>query len=259
MHHGWVSTPAHTHSSVDLIREFSSTAEWFAGTLASVDVRAVVPTCPGWSAYDLAVHLGNVHAWAATIVETGRPAAEQHDEPDSRRPKAVAQWYAGKAEDLYQVLRQAGPDEPCWNFVFDEGRTSFWPRRQLHETTVHGVDLALAARRVPDVSRAVASDGIDEVLRVFLPRMHQRGHPASLNEPLSLRATDAEASWTVRPVQGRPPEVSARMTAHTDLVEGPAAALYTLLWKRSPASEASLSFTGDRSRIDAFLSSRLTP
>ncbi len=254
-----MSTPqAHTRTSVDFVEEFAGTAEWFAVTLAGVDLRAPVPTCPGWSAYDLAVHLGNVHAWAATIVETGRAAPGQNDEPDHKKAKSVAEWYAAKAEDLYQVLRQAKPEAPCWNFAFGEGLTSFWPRRQLHEATMHGVDLALSARRLPDIPRAVAADGIDEALRVFLHRMHERGHGATLTASLSIKATDTEDSWTVRPADGRSPEVLTGMTAHTDLVEGPAAAVYALLWKRLPGSDSSLAFTGDQSRIDAFLGSRLT-
>jgi hypothetical protein len=103
----------------------------------------------------------------------------------------------------------------------------------------------------------VCADGIDEALRVFLHRMHSRGYPAVLTEPVCVVATDTERSWTVRPSTDSP-EVLAGPTEDADRIEGPAAAVYALLWKRLPASDASLTFTGDAARINAFLGSRLT-
>jgi uncharacterized protein (TIGR03083 family) len=260
-----VSTPAHTRAQIDFHEEFASAAEWFAVTVASADMRAAVPTCPGWSTYDLVAHLGNVHAWAATVVETGRVAAEQNDEPASRKSKTVAEWYAGKAEDLYEVLRSAKPDAPCWNFAFGLGKAGFWQRRQLHEATIHGVDLALATGRIPDLRPDISADGVDEALRVFLHRMHMRGYPADLVAPVSIVATDVDQAWTVRPavVDGVPaqqaaPEVIDGASVGSDRIEGPAAAIYALLWKRLPTTDVSLSFTGDLPRINAFLASRLT-
>jgi len=251
-----VSTPAHTQATLNFVEEFATAAEWFAVTVASVDLRSPVPTCPGWSTYDLVVHLGNIHAWAATVVETGMAAPEQFDEPSHRKSKAAAEWYAGKAEDLYEVLRQTNPERPCWNFAFGVGTAAFWPRRQLHETTMHGVDLALAAGRIPDLRREIGVDGVDEALRVFLHRMHMRGYTADLEAPITIVATDAEQAWTVRP--GAPPTVSEGASDGSDRIEGPAGALYALLWKRLPATDSSLSFTGDSARINAFLGSRLT-
>jgi uncharacterized protein (TIGR03083 family) len=260
-----VSTPAHTRAQINFDVEFATAAEWFAVTVTAADMRAPVPTCPGWSTYDLVTHLGNVHAWAATVLETGRVAAEQNDQPTSRKPRSVAEWYAGKAEDLYEVLRSTDPELPCWNFAFGMGKAGFWPRRQLHETTIHGVDLALAAGRTPDLRPDISADGIDEALRVFLHRMHMRGYPADLAGPMSIVATDVDRAWTVRPiiVDGVPaqqagPEVIVGSSERADRIEGPAAAVYALLWKRLAASDAALSFTGDAARIQAFLGSRLT-
>jgi uncharacterized protein (TIGR03083 family) len=259
-----VSTSAHTHTGIDFPAELATAAEWFAVTVASADLHAPVPTCPGWSTYDLVVHLGNIHAWAATIVETGQVAVEQNDEPSSRKPRTVAEWYAGKAEDLYEVLRQAHPDAPCWNFAFGLGTASFWPRRQLHETTIHGIDLALASGRIPELRSDVCTDGIDEALRVFLHRMHMRGHPAALSAPMSVMATDTGRGWTVRPTadgvpaQQAVPEVVDVLMAGADRIEGPAASVYALLWKRLPQSDETVRLIGDEARINAFLASRLT-
>jgi uncharacterized protein (TIGR03083 family) len=279
--------PVGTATDLDFVERFATAAERFAVAVASCDLRAPVPSCAGWSTYDLVVHLGNVHAWAATIVETGAFAVEQNDEPRSHKPRAVSEWYAGKAEDLYEVLRSADPAALCWNFAFDIGGAGFWQRRQLHETTIHTVDLLASAgeqRAVDDfgIDAELAADGVDEVLTVFLHRMHHRGHPADLRAPLSVVATDADRVWTVSPravladpsasvpaqprgssteaapalIEG-PPRVVDRRHPAADQVSAPAELLYRALWKRAPSSE--LTFTGDTARIEAFLGSRLVP
>jgi uncharacterized protein (TIGR03083 family) len=218
-----------------------------------------------------------VHAWAATIVETGAAAVSQNDEPRSHRPRLVAEWYAGKAEDLFQVLRATDPARPAWNFAFGEGKASFWRRRQLHETTIHGVDLDQAGGRSPRIEADVATDGVDEVLTVMLHRMHQRGYPAALTGPLSLVCEDTGRAWTLTPrpereetgdpvpVQPRgseaegfpPPLVVDRRHPQADQLSAPAAVLYQALWKRTPYDV--LSRFGDDTRIAAFLASRLVP
>ena len=272
--------------------------ERFALAVAEADLNAPVPTCPRWSTYDLVVHLGNVHAWAATIVETGRAAAEQNDDPGTRRARTVSEWYAGKAEDLYEVLRSTDPERPCWNFAFGDGVAEFWQRRQLHETTIHSVDLGSAAARGTSISPLLAEDGIDEVLRVFLHRMHHRGHPAALTAPLSLEASDTGRSWTLTPRPAPPtdPDVAlptqprgpfrralspsrgtpSRWTAELapEDTEGPP----LVIDRRHPSADLltggaatiyrvlwgrspvqDLELSGDLSRIGAFLGSRLVP
>ncbi|HET6625534.1 MAG TPA: maleylpyruvate isomerase N-terminal domain-containing protein [Nocardioidaceae bacterium] len=267
---------ARSTTSLDLVEEYVAAAGRFEAGVARSDLRAPVPACPTWSTYDLVVHLGNVHAWAATIVETGARAAPQNDEPRSRRPRSVGEWYAGKAEDLYQVLRAADLDAPCWNFAGSGDSARFWARRQTHETLMHLLDLDQASRRTTDVAALVCTDGIAEVLEVFLPRMHARGHAAVLTAPLTLRAVDTDHVWTLTPRTDAPPLVAVRTEPGADLVEGSACALWRLLWKRAPApgsgspavgtqrrsaslAPAEVSFVGNAERIAAFIGSRLTP
>lgn len=264
---------------IDFVARFAAAAERFAEAVVRSDLRAPVPTCPSWSTYDLVVHLGNVHAWAATIVETGKPAPEQNDEPVSNRSRTVSRWYVAKAEDLYEVLRRCPPDGPCWNFAFGTGTAAFWSRRQLHETTIHQVDLDLVAGREPELAANVSADGVDEVLTVFLRRMHQRGHPARLVRPLAVTATDTRDTWLLAPPPrhsagtgvpaqstGEPPlpTVSrARLGGDEgdaeDRLEAPASVLHRLLWKRLPVDHPQVHVDGDRARVAAFLGSRLVP
>ena len=264
---------------IDFVGRFAATAERFAESVLHCDMRAPVPTCPAWSTYDLVVHLGNVHAWAATIVETGKPAPEQNDEPTSSKARAVSRWYVGKAEDLYEVLRRCPMDGPCWNFANGDGRAAFWPRRQLHETTIHQVDLDIVSRREPHLAADVSADGVDEVLTVLLHRMHKRGYPARLSRPLALTATDTRDTWLVSPPPrhvtgtGVPTQSTGEAAPPTvvrtrlggdedeaeDRLEAPAGVLHRLLWKRLPIDHPQVHVDGDRSRVAAFHGSRLTP
>lgn len=267
-----------TATGVDFVRQFAEAAARFADGVAVADLKAPVPACSGWTVRDLVVHLGNTHAWAATIVETGAKAPTQSDDPGSHRSRAVSEWYAGKAEDLYRVLRDTDPEKPAWNFAFGEGVANFWRRRQLHETTVHSVDLAQAVGATPHIAPEIASDGVDEVLTVMLHRMHHRGYPAALTAPLTLQCEDTGRVWTLTPrplrdgtavpAQQRgsedeprppagPPLVVDRRHPQADQVSAPAAVLYQALWHRTPYDALELS--GDESRIHAFLGSRLVP
>ncbi len=265
-------------AGIDFVSEFATAAEWFAEHVARVGMRSTVPGCPGWTVLDLVTHMGNEHAWAATVVETGRIATEMRDAPSSTRPRRVAEWYLGKAEDLYSVLRDAPPERECWNFAFGAGQVGFWSRRQTHETVMHGVDLSQSEGLEERVPAALAGDGVDETLGVFLHRMHRRGHAADLTAPVCLRATDVDRSWVVEPFprsaipaqaspsEGRrraggdppPPRVVPGHRAGVDLVEAPAAVLLKVLWKRATPADPELRVHGDEARVQRFLRSRLT-
>ncbi len=246
-------------TSLDFVEEYVVAAGRFAAAVGSSHLSDRVPACPAWSAYDVVVHIGNVHAWAATIVETGTRAVEQNDRPANRRPRTVGEWYEAKAEDLYQVLLSANPDDSCWNFAGVNTTKAFWSRRQTHETLVHLVDLDQAAGRTTNLDPLVSTDGIAEVFEVFLPRMHARGDVADLVEPLTVRALDTDHVWTLTPRHDAPPFVAVRSEPGADLIEGPAAALLQLLWKRTPMDHPDVAYVGNRDRISAFIDSRITP
>lgn len=194
-------------TSTSFVEDYAVVAGQFATRLSSADLRAPVAACPGWTTYDLVTHLGNVHAWAATIVETGQPAPKQNDEPRSGRQRAVHEWYTAKAEDLFQVLKQTSPTRPCWNFAVGQGTALFWQRRQVHETAVHLVDLSVAARQQVQLPAALAVDGVDEVLTVMVPRMHRQGRFAALSATVRLTASDTGDVWLVSPARPHLPVV----------------------------------------------------
>jgi uncharacterized protein (TIGR03083 family) len=234
----------------DLLAEAT---ERFARTVATTDAARAVPSCPEWTVRDLVAHLGNVHAWAEQIVRSNDPHLDEV-EPDAD----LASWYAECADRLRVTLAAVDPDRPTWNFVGLDAGASFWVRRQLHETTMHTVDLDLARGAAPQVEPAVATDGVLETFEVFGPRMVQRGAGAELGAPVEVRATDTGSSWTLVPVPDAAPRIAAEAESVTTVgsIEGTAQDVLTTLWKRTPTTVLRLS--GDRDVLDRFLASRLT-
>lgn len=81
----------------------------------------------------------------------------------------------------------------------------------------------------------VAVDGVDELLRGFVPR--KRIGKLRSPEPLTVvvTATDTEASWTLH-VSGEPTITELGAADSPDVVlRGPAVALYLALWNRGDA------------------------
>ena len=203
----------------------------------SVPLGAAVPTCPGWSVADLVVHVGMVHRWCADTLR-GAPADPAAHEAAGRASTDLLQWFDDGASAMLDALSKTPED---WDGRFflrtAENARDGWARRQCHETTVHALD-AMAARlgRLPTgdevwFSRALALDGVDELLMGFLPR---RSSPLRADAPVTIevRATDADAAWTVT-VSDEPPRVSRGGCESADARwRAPDRALYPALWNR---------------------------
>lgn len=226
----------------DLLAVLDAESTLLAEEAGRVLMSDPVPTCPDWTVGELLEHIGGVHRWAAAIVTGGllrNLPAEQEAAVIGRPPQnGLVPWFRAGAEQILQALI-AAPDE-LHAFVFLKNAPPprhFWARRQAHETTIHRVD-ALAARlgRMPStaeagIETAVAVDGIDELVRGFVPRRSSRLHT---DEPftMAIAPTDAAAGWTIA-VSGEPPSVSLGVDQDANAVlSGSAAALYLGLWNR---------------------------
>lgn len=209
---------------------------------------AAVPTCPGWRVRDLVVHLGVVHRWATAALNgsdaaTARADADRAGAAASDHPDLL-DWLDDGLVDLLNALARAPEDLDVFFFLANTPSASRgWARRQCHEATVHAVD-AMAARlgRPPAAEQTwltprLAVDGIDELLRGFLPRRSSRLRSA---EPFTLAVTarDAALTWTVR-VGEEPPQVAPAGPTPPEPVPGAdvtisadAVPLYLALWNR---------------------------
>lgn len=193
-----------------------------------------VPACPGWTVNDLAVHLGTVHRWAAGIVLIG----QRLEKPHVLATEPLDEWYAGTATALLAALQAVEPTEPVPNFAHVFETAAFWPRRQMHETTVHAVDAAQALGLGEDsygIDPDVADDGIDEVFSVFFPRMTDKGQRPDVFAPVRVTATDTGRSWVLSPAADpadTPILLPPTSVADAEL-SGTATDLYLGLWHRA--------------------------
>jgi uncharacterized protein (TIGR03083 family) len=250
-------------STLDHLAEFERTAAHLAAVLGRIDPEAGVPGCPGWTVADLALHLGSGQRWAASILLSG---TGQRVPEVLRTTISWPDWYAGTTAALAAAIRAVDADEPCWNFAPVEQRAGFWPRRRMHETVIHLVDV-VQAEAVPDrraasglavVPAAVAADGVDEVFGVFLPRLLARGFEPAVTRQVGVRATDTGDEWTLTPVpEGDRPQVDRGKATGEAVVSGTAAELDLCLWKRLPPDV--LAVEGDPGVAAAFLAGRATP
>lgn len=207
---------------------------------------AHVPTCPGWSVDDLVAHVGMVHRWCADTLRGVRSDPAEH-EATGRASADLLQWFDDGATEVLDVLSKTPKDWEGFFFLKNTANArDGWARRQCHETTIHAVD-AMGARlgRLPNVrevwfSPELALDGIDELLRGFVPR---RSSPLRSPEPVTIEiaATDSGAdatavapasAWTVA-VSDEAPVVSRDAAADPDVRwSAPPRELYLALWNR---------------------------
>ncbi|RJS45839.1 maleylpyruvate isomerase family mycothiol-dependent enzyme [Nocardioides cavernaquae] len=221
-------------------------------------LRAGVPTTPDWNVRNLIAHQGMVHRWAAGNLRglSSDPEALEREGQTSIDP---VEWLRDGAIDFVTALTQAPETVGAPVFLHDApGPRQFWARRQCHETTIHAVDaMAAALGRAPSgeetwIGPALALDGIDELVRGFLPR------PKSTlrsDEPVTIavRPDEGERAWlvSVSPEPAVTEEVSVADTrcAAADIqLTGGAVSLYLQLWNRA-AAHAVPELWRERSRI----------
>jgi len=233
---------------VDHREHCDALAEQVAAITDLVDAAspdAPVPTCPGWTATDLAEHLGVIHRWAEHLVRVLAPQRIASDEMDFERGPVGAAWIRDGGARLVATLRSSDPTAPMWAWGADQ-HVRFWSRRQLHETMVHRMDLEIALGRSPHADVSVAADGIDEFLvnlaaaERFSPGVAQlRGR----GERIAFLATDADRRWTVR-LDPAGFTLTDAEDADVDLA-GRAEDLLLVLYRRTPLSSSPVVLRGD--------------
>lgn len=220
----------------DWLALLRTSTERFAAVLESADHDARVTWCPGWTARDVAVHLGGIHQWAAHAVTHGDP---RFDPTGSERDDLVL-WYADSAAGLIDALASTPVDAPAWTLDEDDRTAGFWRRRQVHETLVHTWDVEEAVGQPAAFDPAIAWDGVFEVVDVMYPRQVRLGRVEPLPTTLLLAATDLDASVRLGTGEG----------AH--VVRERAEVLLRLLWHRADR-------TGLDPRVATLLAGALTP
>lgn len=169
---------AHLQADIDRIR----------ATPADVLDEAVA-ACPGWTVRDLLGHHAGVFRFATAQLRA-EPGSElvPFDPPDAGVP--ALEMLSIAAGELLAALADTDPDEHRPNWA-GAPTAAFWFRRMAQETVVHRVDVQLAHTTPDPIDPALAVDGIDELVEVFLPHAKRRGITGS-GESVHLHATDPE-------------------------------------------------------------------
>lgn len=90
-----------------------------ADIVGGVDLAADVPTCPGWSLYDLVAHLSGVHRWATAQVRGEREADPGPMFAAPAEAAALVAWLTEGAGRLMEALRSAPDDLEALRFLND--------------------------------------------------------------------------------------------------------------------------------------------
>jgi uncharacterized protein (TIGR03083 family) len=167
----WYTGPVQeTLEFPDLLRLIDERSAAFRTAVAAApSLDAAVPTCPGWTLFDLVQHLGQGRRKWAAIVTAG-PADTPPDKSEwaSAAPRERADllaWLAASTAALLDALRAAGPDRGCWTWWGDSQTpetTGGAARHQLQEIAVHTYDAQLTVGAPEPLPVDVALDGVEE-------------------------------------------------------------------------------------------------
>jgi len=198
----------------------------FTDLLAEADPARPVPSCPDWSAVDLFWHLTEVQWFWGTIVRDrlSDPAVAEERKPD--RPTdldALGHLFATASETLRDALANTPDETPVWTWADDQS-AGFVLRRQAHEALIHRVDAELVTGDRTALDPELATDGVDEVVRVMYGGTPSWAAFAATAGPVAVRANDTDGAWdlAIGSINGTDPD-----SGHTyedepavDVVEG---------------------------------------
>ena len=229
--------------------QLAQNSERLADAAASAGVEAPVPTCPGWAVVDLLDHCAGGDRWARTIVATGsREGAPRELPADAPSGEALIPYFREGAHELAATLEATDPTTSVWTFSPADRTARFWYRRRSQETAVHRYDAEAAAGTPTPIDAALAVDGIDEFLTVFLPRLADN-FDAVGDATVHLHCTDVEGEWLVARRDGEL-TVTAEHAKGDVAARGSASDLVLFLWGRVPAD--ALEVFGDADLLARF-------
>ncbi|MEV0175472.1 maleylpyruvate isomerase family mycothiol-dependent enzyme [Streptomyces sp. NPDC050803] len=244
----------------ELLRLIDERSTAFRATVASapsLDVQ--VPTCPEWTLFDLARHLGGGDRFWAAIVGAGpadappaEAAAERAALAPPRERQALVAWLDASTQSLLSALRAAGPDRGCWTWwgaSQSPQNSGGVARHRVQEPAVHTYDVQVALGAPQPLPDEVALDGVDEFLTTCCATTAAWPHKptafdfhATEGHSWRLTVDGAGARSTPLPVTGEGPDTAGVS------VRGTASELVLYLYDRIPAD--SMQVDGDAGLLD---------
>ncbi|XVS64222.1 maleylpyruvate isomerase N-terminal domain-containing protein [Actinosynnema sp. CA-299493] len=220
---------------------FTAQAEMFRAAVGKADPTAKVPSCPGWTFTDLALHVGRFLETSLEYLRTGSPVQLRLPRPPAEvEPLAYLDTQLAKAAELLPVIPG---NRATWTFSPAAPDLAWvWHRRIAHELDLRRWDAQAALRELVVGDADFAVDGIDEALTTLLAAKYATDVPPRTGGTALVQLTDVPEAWVVTFAPGVVPEVRAAWPGEeTDLqVTGEAQLVHYGLWGRLP-----LKHTGD--------------
>jgi uncharacterized protein (TIGR03083 family) len=225
---------------MDFLDAIRRESDLFYATADAADPTLAVPNCPDWNVADLIWHLGEVHWFWATDIETRASDPAQVEKARPARPsdhRELIAWGRSQADRMIHILETTEDDVPVWTWALDQSDHSvgFIRRHQVQEAAVHRWDIQTAAMLVPaPIAQDVASDSIDEFLAITLPWCVRADKP--LSGTVHIHCTDTQGEWFVHG-DGRVERIHARGAV---AIRGAASDILLALFKRIPIERLEL-------------------
>jgi uncharacterized protein (TIGR03083 family) len=186
--------------SIDFLAHLRSESHRFVEVLTGLEPTTAVPTCPDWTAADLVWHLGEVQTWWGTIVRERLDDPAKAAEPE--RPaeyRELLAFYRAASAALVDALAGTSADTAVWTWFDADQSAGFVRRRQAHEALIHRIDAELTAGvPVSDIDRALATDGVQEVLEWMYGGAPKWATTVQDGATGRLRTNDTGSEWLVQ-------------------------------------------------------------
>ncbi len=220
----------------------------------TVPLGTRVPTAPDWDVAALLWHLTEVQTFWSTVVAERLMDPEGYREPDRPHDDGLLVGSLDSAKTfLVRTLREADPQMPCYTWS-TEKNAGFVMRRQAHEALIHRADAEAAAGRSSALDPALAQDGVDEILNVFIAGIPEWAMFTDAGK--TVRIDDREWRWDLligrmtgtSPNSGKTYDIDAAVVVDAvhqpdATITGTASRLDLWLWGRAPL--AAVEVTGD--------------
>jgi uncharacterized protein (TIGR03083 family) len=178
--------------------------------IAAADPEAKVPSCPDWTANQLAHHVAQTYLHKVECINRG--AFPEDWPPTGLNPDPVGVLDEGFAA-LTAVFDEHLPGDPAATWHRPDQTVGFWIRRMCQETVVHRVDAEqVAGLELAPIPARIALDGVDEFLDLFIGYLSE-DWPEHFADVLTqpdqrpVLISGGGRSWTV---QARPEGVAVR-------------------------------------------------
>ncbi len=219
---------------------------------AARDLHAPVPPCPGWDVREAVRHTGSVYRHKVACMQLGREPNQGEWVRAPAPHEDVVLWFRDSLALLLDEFSARRPEDVAVTWWPPEQTVAFWARRMALETAVHRADLEAASVPVTPVSRDLATDGVDEVLQIFLA--HPDEPPPQGDALGPVQVSTGGHTWTADLQPGTTAVTAAPAMLPGAELSGEPSAVFLYLWGRGPLE--GLSRSGKPALIDA-LRSRL--